>query len=167
MTDMTEVRLRAAQVPDEILVTFGKVIAENGARLGDRPAATDETGTMSWADFATLAARIAGRLAERGIGPGHRVASLSENSAVHLALYAGVLSAGACMVPLPFSASDEALAKMRADCGAELLFTSAPQAPRAAALGAEVVALEDLHAWAAGPEAAPRDVTPDDLFDII
>ncbi|SLN60673.1 Long-chain-fatty-acid--CoA ligase FadD13 [Pseudooceanicola marinus] len=167
MTDMTEVRLRAAQVPDEIFVTFGKVIAENGARLGDRPAVTDETGTMSWADFAALAARIAGRLAERGIGPGHRVASLSENSAAHLALYAGVLSAGACMVPLPFSASDEALAKMRADCGAELLFTSAPQAPRAAALGAEVVTLEDLHAWAAGPEAAPRDVTPDDLFDII
>ena len=167
MTDQTGVRLRAAQVPDEIFTSFGKAIAENGARLGAAPAVTDEVCTLSWAQFADLAARIAGKLAAQGIGPGARVMSLSENSAAHLALYAGVLTAGACMVPLPFSASDEALAKMAADCGAPICFASATQADRAAALGQPVIALDDIATWADGPGIAPVEVTPDDLFDII
>lgn len=161
------VRLRAPQLTDEVFVSFAQALAANARRLGEAPAAIDETGTLSWMALADLAARIAGRLAQQGIGPGHCVMSLSENSAAHLALYAGVLWAGACMVPLPFSASDEALAKMAADCAAPLLFTSATQAPRAAALGVGTVALDDIAAWATGPAIAPVPVGPDDLFDII
>ncbi|WP_233545035.1 class I adenylate-forming enzyme family protein [Pseudooceanicola sediminis] len=162
-----ELRLRAPQVADEEFNDFGQMIREAAARHPDKIAVIDEQVSLTWAQFAALVARVAGRLAERGIGPGARVMSLSENSAAHLALYAGVLSAGACMVPLPWSASPEALTRMRSDCGAGLLFASATHRAVADTLGAEVIALEELEAFAAGPEAAPVTVTADDFFDII
>ncbi len=162
-----ELRLRAPQVEDEQFNDFGQMIRKVAQRTPDSTAVIDEHGSLSWRDFAALVARIAGRLAERGIGPGARVMSLSENSAAHLALYAGVLSSGACMVPLPWSASPEALVKMRADCGAELLFASKTHRAVADTLGAEVIALEDLDAFADGPEGTPVTVSPDDFFDII
>lgn len=50
---------------------------------------------ISYGALAPLAARIAGHLAGRGIGANDRVVLLANNSLEHLAVYTGVLAAGA------------------------------------------------------------------------
>lgn len=156
-------------IAGETFVDFGARIAANAEAWPDKPAVIDGERRLSWRDFGALVARTAGRLAAAGAGPGSMVASLSENSAEHLALYAATLGAGACMVPLPFSATAEALRKMRDDCGAALLFASPRYRETADGLGAEtVIDLAGLEAWSrdAAP-AAPVAVGPDDRFNMI
>lgn len=162
-------RLRAPQIAGEEVLYFGPALAASAARNPSKIAVIDGDVALDWAEFYARAARVAGQLAARGFGRGDMVAGLSENSSDYLTLYCGVLLSGACMVPLPQSAALPALKKMRADCGAALLFTSAAQREVADQLGAEeVVDLAALTAWA-GEEAiaAPADVAPDDLFDMI
>jgi acyl-CoA synthetase (AMP-forming)/AMP-acid ligase II len=162
-------RLNSPVVPDEILKSFGQCIADNAALNGEKVAIVDETTSLTWAEFGRRVAKVAGRLQALGIGPGSMVASLAENSANNVILYAGVLTAGACMVPLPFSATEAALIKMRSDCGASLLFTTAKYRETADKLGAEtIVDLADLDAWVGDAAAiAPVVIGPDDLFDMI
>jgi len=162
-------RLTPKTIEGEELLSFGPRMAENAARMGDKPCVIDETRTLSWAEFGDLIARIAGRLQSIGIGPGTMVASLAENSAMNTALYAGVVYAGACMVPLPFSATEEALIKERADCGATLLFTTQKYWDVASRLGAdELIDLAKLEDWVGdAPAIDPVPVKNDDLFDMI
>lgn len=162
-------RLQPKIIEGEELVAFGPRMVENAEKFAEKPCVIDERETLSWAEFGDLVARVAGRLQAMGIGPGHMVASLSENSAVNVVLYAGVVYAGACMVPLPFSATEASLIKEREDCGATLLFTSAQFRATAEKLGAsELVDLEDLRAWIGdAPAISPVAVSDDDLFDMI
>lgn len=169
-TQMTGVdRLTPKIIDAEDLVSFGPRIAENAARLGAKPCVIDEERTLSWAEFGDLVARIAGRLKHMGIGPGSMVASLAENSAYNFALYTGVVYAGACMVPLPFSATEAALIKERADSGAALLFTTQKYRETAEKLGADdLIDLADIEKWIGdAPAIDPVPVTNDDLFDMI
>ena len=153
-------RLTPKVIPGEQLVRFGPRIAENAARFADKPCVIDETETVTWAEFGDRVARLAGRLKAMGVGPGSMVMSLAENSAANLIMYAGVLYAGACMVPLPFSATEPALVKMRSDCGGTLLFTTAKYRETAEKLGAtQIVDLAGLEAFPGDPPAiAPVEV---------
>jgi len=130
----------------------------------------DEDGTRwTWAEYADRVARLAARLQADGVGPDVLVAGLSENSPAYLTLYTAVLHAGGCMVPLPFSATDEALAKMVENAKPLMLFASDRSMPVAQKLGAErVIALSDLDAYVgdAAP-VAPAEIGPDNLFDMI
>ena len=62
----------------------------------------DDGRAIGYGALTRLAARIAGHLAARGIGPNDRVVLLANNSLEHLAVYTGVLCAGAtiCTVHL-------------------------------------------------------------------
>lgn len=153
--------------PGELRSFAGDLFA-TAALHPDRIAVTDETGSLTWAEFVGLAARVAGRLAGQGVGPGGCVATLAENSARHLAVFCGTVIAGGCIAPLPTSADPAALRLMRANCGAGLLFASPAHAETAATLGAQVVPLADLDTWIAGAEPLdPVPVQAHDLFDLI
>ena len=162
-------QLRAPESSDYPFLDFGTGFFEAAAAHPDKLAVIDEAGNHSWAAFSGLARRVAGRLASEGIGPGQRVAGLADNSADYLALYAGVLLAGACMVPLPTSGSDGALAKMMSDCEARHLFASARHMDTARGLGAaDLIALDGLDSWAGDTAIdAPVAVQPGDYFDLI
>ncbi|MEQ9331862.1 class I adenylate-forming enzyme family protein [Thalassobaculum sp.] len=161
--------IRAPEIAGEELVDFGARVAANAAAFPDRPAVIDEDRTLTWREFGVLAARIAARLAAAGVGRGDNVASLAENSAAHVALYAAALSAGACMVPLPFSAAPDALRKMRDDSGARLLFASTARMATATGLGAtETVDLADIDGWCGDADPRPPVAAdPGDPFNII
>lgn len=162
-------RLKPKIIKGEDLVRFGPRMVENASKFATKPCVIDEGETVTWAEFGDLIARVAGRLKAMGIGPGDMVASLAENSAMNVVMYAGVLYAGACMVPLPFSATEAALIKERADCGATLLFTTRQFRGTAEKLGAtDLVDLADLRDWIGdAPAIEPVAVTDDDLFDMI
>ena len=166
---MTEIVIKAPVVEPGEFVPYGPNIQAAGARHPDKLAVVDDRGEMSWGAFAALAGRVARRLSERGIGPGRMVATLAENSAANLATYSGALIAGACVAPLPVGSEPGALARMRADSAAPIVFASAAQFTVAQNLGAdEVVLLDELESWAQGAEPLPAvEVAPTDLFDMI
>ena len=157
------------EVENEAFLDFGAAIQANARDKADKTAIILGETSLTWADFGAMAAQVAGKLRAEGIGRGHYVASLAENSVEHVVLYSAVVAAGACIVPLPFSATPEALTRMVEDSGSRLLFASAAQRKVAEGLGAEqVIAMETVTDWAADAEpAAPADVAPDDLFNII
>ncbi|MGR3372480.1 class I adenylate-forming enzyme family protein [Pseudooceanicola nanhaiensis] len=147
-----EVQKVAAEKPDAIAVI------------------SDETGIQwTWREYADRVARIAGRLNADGVGPDVLVAGLSENSPDYFALYTAVLHAGGCMAPLPFSASDEALAKMVENSAPVLLFASEKYMDVANRLGAaRVVPLAELDAYIGDAEPVPpTEVAPETMFDMI
>lgn len=156
-------------VENEVFMNFGDAIQRNAGEMGSKPAVIFGDLVVPWAKFGAMVAQVAGQLRAEGIGRGAKVASLAENTVEHIVLYSAVVSAGACIVPLPYSATAQALTRMMEDSGAKLLFASPTQKETAQGLGAEtVVDLSELMDWAVGAEPAePVKVQPEDLFNII
>ena len=156
-------------VENEVFMNFGDAIQRNAGEMGSKPAVIFGDLVVPWAKFGAMVAQVAGQLRAEGIGRGAKVASLAENTVEHIVLYSAVVSAGACIVPLPYSATAQALTRMMEDSGATLLFASPTQKETAQGLGAEtVVDLSELMDWAVGAEPAePVKVQPEDLFNII
>lgn len=156
-------------IENEVLLNFGAQIAANAVRHADKPALVCDGQTLDWARFGALVAQVQGQLQSSGIGAGSFVATLAENSVENVVLFCATLAAGACMVPLPFSATPKALRRMVQDSGAGVLFASDAQIEVARTLDApQLLPLAQLHSWAAdAPAASPVQVAPDDLFNII
>ena len=95
---------------------FARAEAAPGA-----PALLWQDGEMTYGELALRVRRLAGRLAARGIGPGHRVAIPMEPSAERAAAVLAVLAAGAAYVPLDPAYPRERLEFMLEDSGASLL----------------------------------------------
>ena len=156
-------------IENETLINPGAEIARNADRLGDKPAVIVAGQSVSWRDFGAMVAQVAGKLHSLGIGRGGFVALLGENSLENVVAFCGILSSGACVVPLPFSATSEALQRMVADSGAKLLLATPAHRETADTLGAERVEdLSQLLGWAFDADPMePAQVQPDDLFNII
>ncbi|MGR3323291.1 MAG: class I adenylate-forming enzyme family protein [Pseudooceanicola sp.] len=147
-------------------------MVQDAARINPDRAAVicEDTGTSwTWAEYADRIARIAGRLKADGVGPDVMVAGLADNSPDYLALYMGVLHAGGCMVPLPFSAAEDALVKMVENAQPLMLFSAPKFMETAEKLGApRLISLGDFDDWLGDAEPIePVEVGPDNLFDMI
>lgn len=115
----------APSLEDETFLPVPQMIRQTSATQPDKPAIYDGERCIRWGELGRRVNQIANRLAAVGVQPGDMVAGLSENSAEYVALYLGVLAAGACMVPLSGMASGDSLRLMIDDCGARWLFVSA------------------------------------------
>ncbi|OWU85909.1 4-coumarate--CoA ligase [Oceanicola sp. 22II-s10i] len=162
-------RFQPPVVPNESFINFGAAIAQHAAGQGDKTALIVDGREVSWRDFGAMVAQVAGKLRAEGVGKGGFVATLGENSLEHVVIYCATLAAGACNVPLPVSATPEALVRMVSDSGAAMLFASPGQMAVAEGLGApRLMDMSGLFDWASdATPAEPVDVSPDDLFDII
>lgn len=161
--------LRAPEGDSYPFLDFGTAFAAAARIDPDKIAVIDEGGALCWRDFGDLVFRVAGRLTAEGIGPGARVAVLADNSARYLALYAAILCAGGCVVPLPTSAQAQTLAGMLADCAPVMVFASAAHLAQARDLAPGALPVEGIDDWAGAtaPLAAPVAVPLDALFDLI
>ncbi|WP_319824043.1 class I adenylate-forming enzyme family protein [Thalassovita sp.] len=162
-------RFTPSVIENETLLNFGSAVARNARQLGEKPAVIVSGRTVTWSELGDMVAQVSGKLRTAGVGRGEFVATLSENSLENVVLFCATLSAGACVVPLPFSATPEALERMMSDSRAGILFASPSYMETAKGLGAPVLLdLSRVLDWAADAEpAAPQDVAPDDLFNII
>ncbi|MCW5773250.1 MAG: AMP-binding protein, partial [Rhodospirillaceae bacterium] len=72
-------------------------LADGAARFPEKPylVAVEDGRSIAYRDLLDVARRMSAFLAARGIGPNRRVALLANNSLEHLAIYVGVLAAGA------------------------------------------------------------------------
>ena len=78
-----------------------RLVAEQAARLADRPAITTSTETLSYADLANSASRFAAGLQELGVRAGDRIATMATGaSSQYLASWFGIAWSGAVEVPV-------------------------------------------------------------------
>jgi acyl-CoA synthetase (AMP-forming)/AMP-acid ligase II len=83
-------------------VTITDVLVASADRHGERAAVTDvRTGrSLTYGALLRASEGVASFLRSQGVEPGQRIGLMSPNSPEHLAAAFGVLSTGACLVPL-------------------------------------------------------------------
>lgn len=175
-------------VPDDIPGEEFQPFAEMLRQARDKsPKATALVIGKVRLDYAGLCDRVAytaGALRRLGLKQGGTVASLGEPSAPYVIAYCAVVSNGSAMVPLPALVSDGALARMIADCDAQILLVSEQMRgrldkiltnhPDLAVLPCAGMDFADEH-WPAldelGQEVGPiidwPEINPNDVFNII
>jgi crotonobetaine/carnitine-CoA ligase len=105
----------------------------------------DVTGTkLTAAEVEATANRLANALAELGLRPGDRVATLIDNSPEALLAWWGALRGGFVAVPINTAYKGDFLRHQLVDSGSRVLFVDAGLADRAAAVGDGVAELEHV-----------------------
>ena len=105
----------------------------------------DITGTkLSAADVECTSSRLANALAELGLRPGDRVATLIENSPHALLAWWGAIRGGYVAVPINTAYKGEYLRHQLADSGSRVLFVEPDFADRAAAVVDQVEGLDHV-----------------------
>ena len=129
----------------------------------DAPAVQSETRRLTYRELDDRAARIAGLLAARGVGPEDRVGLVVPRSHELVVGLVGIVKAGAAYVALDPRTPPERLRELVADAGIAHAVTDARTADRLTALGVDALVLDDdaLAAAAAAPPPAAVEVSPD------
>jgi long-chain acyl-CoA synthetase len=129
---------------------------------------------ISYAELDTLVDRISTGLQRAGVLPGQAVALCAAASLRYAAVFLAILRAGACVVPLPTSATAASLQAMLKDADARMLFADAELATDG--LSGLPTALLDsdatLHTWLqthapAHSTLKPVLIEPDAPFNLI
>lgn len=84
-----------------------QLLVGSAERYADRPAASDVSAgtTITYAQLHREAVAIASALADAGVRPGDRIGLLAPNGLPYLPAAFGILAAGACMVPVPWTST--------------------------------------------------------------
>ena len=109
---------------------------------------------FTYSQFAERASRLAGGLRDLGVGPGERVAFLTNNCHRLLEAYYGVLEAGAVLLPLNVRLGADELAYILNDAEAGLLFLGKEFAPLVDGLRGKLLTVRGFVSLDAAPQAA-------------
>ncbi|HEU0016243.1 MAG TPA: amino acid adenylation domain-containing protein, partial [Longimicrobium sp.] len=146
--------------------TLHTLFEAQASRTPTALAATDDTGSVTYAELNARANRLAHHLRGLGVGPDVRVALAVPRSPELVEAELAVLKCGGVYVPMDPEHPAERLREMLADSAPAALLTTVGLAARFADLDVPVLALDaEAPAWAARP-AANVDVpglTPDHL----
>jgi acyl-CoA synthetase (AMP-forming)/AMP-acid ligase II len=125
-------------------IPWARDLAAVADEFGPRVAVSDGTHDLSFREMAGRGGRLAQLLLARGVVPGTPVATSLRNSLPAVWATVGLRIAGAGDTPLN-AAMSEAERRYSLDLsGAKLVVTTRDQAPAFAALGCEVIAVEDV-----------------------
>lgn len=122
--------------------------------------------TLTAAEFSKRMDCIATALEDVGLRTGNVIATLAGATADHVLLYMGAAALGVAVAPLPTSAHPDALVRMVENSAADVLFVDDTSA-MPAAIGQARDLSEFVRAALSHAPAAPREIVPDQLFDII
>ena len=117
---------------------------------------------LSFADLEREADRVAGALAEAGVGPGDRVAIGMHNTAHFVYSYFGILRAGAVVVPLNIMLTSAETTAILRDSGARAALTAGPFAAVMQEAVADVDSIEKVFSaegWSALGDHEPPAVS--------
>ncbi|CAL9430771.1 Tyrocidine synthase 3 [Actinosynnema sp. ALI-1.44] len=139
---------------------------EIAQRHPGRPAIHFGRTTITYGEFDARTARLAHELRARGVQAETPVVVCLERSPEALIAVYGVLKAGGAYVPVEAGNPDRRIAELIADSGAALVLTQRRLADRVAALGAEVVVVDEP--LPRHPTTDPEPLTgPDHLAYVI
>jgi len=130
--------------------TLDQALRESAERYGDRPLVLTDDRTLSYAETADWAARLADGLADAGIRPGDRVGVLMANYLEFVPVKFAIAAAGAVAVPFNYLYRRDELAYVLAQSRCAMLITMTGFA------GLDYLAMLDEIApgWAHGPTQA-------------
>lgn len=131
----------------------GDILRRTAARLPHKTAILCGDTTWTYAEFASVANRLARGLLRLGIRPGDRVAILSRNSHAFAAFRFALASIGGVLVPINFMLTAREVAFVLRSSGARVLAVG----PDLVALGREASALDTAigeTVWLPGEHAA-------------
>lgn len=160
-----------------------QIIDLHGRWIADKRALTAPDATLTWKELCGDANRVANGLIDAGCGKGARIGVVMNNSAAMATAMLGAIKAGAAVVPLNTSISDEAVNALLADAGVSAICASVDQTHRLSAQILErcrlrLVETEDanpssgwsgLKQWRAAQSPATPQITfaRDDICNII
>lgn len=110
--------------------TLHGVLRQQARDAGDVPAVIAGGRTLSYADLAESASRIAALIQVSGAGAGKRVGLLAGNSAEWLEVAFGAFAAGATLVPFSTWSTRDELAYLLVDSQIDMLFTAGTHGDR-------------------------------------
>jgi long-chain acyl-CoA synthetase len=144
------------------MLSTAALLAESAQRYPDRVAVVAGTERVTYAQLWEQARRYAAVLADRGIGPGDRIALLVPNVTDFPRFYYGVLALGAVVVPVHALLVPDEIEYALRDSGAALLVAAGPLVENGSK-GAELAGVPLLTSLL--PEALPgidrvEDVAP-------
>ena len=176
--------MNAEPISADTFVSFPAAIAAHAAANPGGLAFRVDGHEFDWQTLHVQISQVAAAMVDSGVGAGDRVAMFGAASLSYIACFFGAVAARACVVPLPLSASADALERMVADSGAKLLFFDPESGSAMAPLMQELATRLSLrvqllssdtetlaacaHRQAAGnvmPRLAPG--SPEDPFNII
>jgi len=88
----------------------------------DKTAMVDESKSLTWSEIDLTSNQVANGLHEMGIGQGDSVAIIMTNCVEFIEIIIGIWKAGAVVVPLNLSVSDDAMTLMLTDAAARTVF---------------------------------------------
>jgi long-chain acyl-CoA synthetase len=157
------------ETPDFALLP--DLIAAHAAAQPRAPAATVGDFTWDWATLHGRATAIAAALQRDGVRPGDAVAVCAYPHLNYVALWLGILQAGAAVAPLPPGATPGQIAAMVHDCRSAMLFVDADTAADLAGtpISARQIAIDgaDFAGCIGDSALAPVAITPAMPFNII
>ncbi|PCJ39122.1 MAG: AMP-dependent synthetase [Moraxellaceae bacterium] len=103
--------------------TLGQELDVRAQRLGEKAHLSFKNKKYSYAHFNTEAAKVAGYLADNGIGEGASVGLLLPNLPAYLEIFYATQRVGACAVPTNTALIDDGLAYIINNAGMTVLFT--------------------------------------------
>src|SRR5271167_117990 len=108
------------------VVSLADYLQLSADRVPKRTAVVNPDGTeISYEELNSSAERVAAFLAARGVGPGDRVAILLPKSAISVAAIFGILKTRAAYVPIDWTAPQDRILTILADCKTKAVFTIA------------------------------------------
>jgi len=115
--------------------TLPALLERQAARYEERPLFRWGATELSYRAVCELAARSAGRLADAGVRPGDRIATMSENRIELFELILGCAWAGAIVVPINTASRGAQLEHILGNCGARLIVVESAHLKAFAPLG--------------------------------
>jgi acyl-CoA synthetase (AMP-forming)/AMP-acid ligase II len=150
-----------ASPPGVVAATLTSIYAEAYRRYADQPAVLTENGVYStYAELGSLARRLAGGLAARGVRPGDRVAVLAKNRPETFVIDHAVPAGGFVRVALNYRLHAREIVDIARDCAASVLFVDAAREAEVAValadagLSTDLVALDEPAVEGSVPYAA-------------
>lgn len=132
-------------------MNLASFLAHTAAGQAERTAVRLGETRVSYRELDQASSRVAGLLAERGVGPGDRVGVMLGNTPDFAAVYYGVLRAGAVVVPMNPLLKAREVAFYLSDSQARVLFAAQPFAEPARAGATE----SGAHVVEVGPSFLP------------
>jgi crotonobetaine/carnitine-CoA ligase len=141
----------AGRYEDEWVISA--MLADRAQRLGDATAVKSLDGDLSFGDLGERAASVARGLAELGVAPGDRVATMLDSTIDYLAAWHGIIWAGAIDVPVNTELRGTFLEHPLRDSGARVLIVQDRWLGRLE--GLDLSAIEHVIAASDRPSALP------------
>ena len=157
--------------------TLPELLALHATHRAAHPAVIQDDRQLSYAQLNIEVNRAVAALQRDGLRAGDAIAICAANSIPYVVLFLAALRAGITVAPLAPSSTNDSLLTMLRDSAAKLFFVDAAvdQAlePVVQRIGIPLLSMDDsqpqrgLSQWLADTPAAPVEITPQTLFNVI